>query len=749
LESLSYVDAVLWLAVRLADALTHAHERGIVHRDVKPANILLTDDGQPMLLDFNLAEDGKSHRHYAEVQVGGTARYIAPEQRTARERGTWPADERTDLYSFGLVLHELLTGQHPFQLSPGPVHESGRGGDEEWRRPVDVRRKNPAVSHGLEAIVRHCLEPDPARRYRTARELRADLQCQLDHLPLQHTPEPSLRERARKWMRRHPRLVSSAGVGAIAALLILGLVGASLLRIGRPAPQGSEQLAEGTRLKAVAAQRQLHDDLKKIEFLLGSDVPNAEREQREEGLALARQAVARHGVLESPHWQDTPLVTALTPEERQAVRDDMGELLLLLAGASAEPGRVDPALRLNDLAAGCYPAETIPRAIWQQRAELVRSAGRIDEAKQLLAKAEGVPAHAPRDRYLLLLTESQGRGRLSEILPLLTEASRHQKDSFSVWLILGNCYIAAGKRTEAVECYDMAGTLWPESHWPSLCRGLAFLEQGNDRRAIAAFDEVIRLRPETSLAYYNRALAKSHVGDLAGAEADVTALLDRPNPPLRGYFLRASIRSKRRDREGARRDQQDGLRAEARDERDLTARGLVKQPRDPKGALADYNSALELDPRYLAALQNKANVLGEILGRTEEALATLDTLIAFHPDEVPAIAGRGVLNGRLGRREAAHADAREALRRDTKPYNIYQVAGIYALTSRRNPHDRQEALRLLESALSQGVGLDLIDRDRDLDAIRDTPEFQRLVGEMRARRAKTVERATTQAGRPR
>ena len=94
---------------------------------------------------------------------------------------------------------------------------------------------------------------------------------------------------------------------------------------------------------------------------------------------------------------------------------------------------------------------------------------------------------------------------------------------------------------------------------------------------------------------------------------------------------------------------------------------------------------------------------------------------------MPARAGRGVLHARLGRREAAHADARETLRRDSKPFTIYQVAGIYALTSRQEPADRREAFRLLESALNRGFGLDLIDKDRDLDAIRDQPEFRQLV----------------------
>ena len=172
---------------------------------------------------------------------------------------------------------------------------------------------------------------------------------------------------------------------------------------------------------------------------------------------------------------------------------------------------------------------------------------------------------------------------------------------------------------------------------------MAYLELGNDRRAATAFDEVIRLRPETMPAYYNRAVAKYHLGDLVGARADLTHLLSDPKPPLRGYLLRARVRAKQGDREGARRDQEDGLRSEPRDERDFTARGLARQPRDPRAALADYESALKLSPRYLTALQNKASVLGEVLGRTEEAVATLDRLLGFYPDYVPARRRQGCI----------------------------------------------------------------------------------------------------------
>ena len=183
------------------------------------------------------------------------------------------------------------------------------------------------------------------------------------------------------------------------------------------------------------------------------------------------------------------------------------------------------------------------------------------------------------------------------------------------------------------------------------------------------------------------------------------------------------------------------MRDEPLDECDLTAPDLSAGAAIRKGT-ADYELALKRNPRCIAALQNKANVLAEDLGRTEDAVAALDALLALRPTHVPAIAGRGVLHARLGHRERALADARDALPRDKKPFNTYQVAGIFALTSRQKPDDRRQALSLLEAALNQGFGLDLLDKDRDLDPIRDQPEFRRIVDAARARRTNKAESPT-------
>src|SRR5262249_58789088 len=115
----SYIQAAAWVVARLAEGLQHAHDHGVLHRDIKPSNVLLGADGQPMLLDFNLAQDERNPR--VETSLGGTVAYMAPEHLQALVSRD-PAlarkvDQRSDLYSLGMLLFEMVAGQGPFQQS--------------------------------------------------------------------------------------------------------------------------------------------------------------------------------------------------------------------------------------------------------------------------------------------------------------------------------------------------------------------------------------------------------------------------------------------------------------------------------------------------------------------------------------------------------------------------------------------------------------------------------------------------------
>src|SRR5262249_46640596 len=127
LREATAVQAAVWIVARLAEGLDHAHSRGLLHRDLKPANILLAADGTPMLLDFNLPAESQPPSAEGEIgraMLGGTLPYMAPEHLDAFDpHGTTPADavdERADIYALGLILFELLAGEHPIPMPASP-----------------------------------------------------------------------------------------------------------------------------------------------------------------------------------------------------------------------------------------------------------------------------------------------------------------------------------------------------------------------------------------------------------------------------------------------------------------------------------------------------------------------------------------------------------------------------------------------------------------------------------------------------
>ena len=161
---------VLRLAGQIADALEHAHRRGVVHRDLKPSNILLTKSGVKVL-DFGLAKRQPIGPLTLESRptlteegaVLGTPRYMAPEQIEGK-----PADERTDIFAFGLVLYELLTGKHAFEATSAA---SVMAGILE-REPTPISTLMPTTPPALEQVVLTCLAKDPAERWQSVRELK-------------------------------------------------------------------------------------------------------------------------------------------------------------------------------------------------------------------------------------------------------------------------------------------------------------------------------------------------------------------------------------------------------------------------------------------------------------------------------------------------------------------------------------------------------------------------------------------------
>jgi serine/threonine protein kinase len=200
------------VVAKLAGAVAHAHSRGVVHRDIKPQNVLIGADNEPRLTDFGLAKVGRAdHKLSVTGQVLGTPAYMAPEQAAGKinEVGT-----AADVYALGAVLYDLCTGRPPFQGDSIAVTLQ-KVLTEEPDRP---RALNPAVPRDVETICLKCLEKDPAKRYATAQELADDLLRWLRNEPIAARPAGAL-ERATKWVKRN-KVAALAGAAVTAALLV-------------------------------------------------------------------------------------------------------------------------------------------------------------------------------------------------------------------------------------------------------------------------------------------------------------------------------------------------------------------------------------------------------------------------------------------------------------------------------------------------------------------------------------------------
>jgi serine/threonine protein kinase/tetratricopeptide (TPR) repeat protein len=538
----SYVQVICWIGVCLAEALHYAHEHGLLHLDLKPSNVLLAADGQPMLLDFHLAHEPLAAGAPAPAWLGGTPGRMAPEHEAAFtaacENRQVPAavDGRADVYGLGLLLGEAL----------------GRGTPDSHQRQV----RSP-VTPALARLMDRCLAADPAGRYPSAQALADDLRRHLADLPLRGVPDRHPVERWRKWRRRRPHALPLLGLllaGITAGSLLLAHAGRQVRKAEAALRQGEGLLQEQRCTEALDAFRhgiQLAEDLPfqtALTGLLREQIRRAERGQAAAELhQLAERLRPLYGADQLPEaqaraaeahcrqfWDKRELIldllkTESQPEAANQVRADLLDLAILWADLrvrQTDAGRAATAhreaLELLDAAETLFGPSCV---LCRERAGHARALGLTEQAQ---AAAQQEARLAPRTAwdYYALGRAYFRAGEFRRAAEQMERSLARQPQGLWANFCLGCCAGRLGEYEDAVAAFSVCVALAPQSAWCWCNRGLALLEAGRLDKALRDFDQALRLDPSLAAAALGRGTLHYRAQRYPEALADLRRALD-------------------------------------------------------------------------------------------------------------------------------------------------------------------------------------------------------------------------------
>lgn len=731
---------VIAVGRQLAGGLAAAHGQGVIHRDLKPANIQVTPAGSIKILDFGVARTPPSGPAATEETTtegsrdsvrGGTPVYMSPEQLLGHA-----VDERSDLYSLGMVLYEMAVGRRPY---------AERNSFElmlalSQAEPPSAHAAEPSVPVWLSAVIAKALARDPADRFESADAVARALDA--EQVPLRVGPR-----------RRFPARLAPVAVLllAVAAAALVGTpAGRRLLsaRSTMPTPvvlavlpvenPGGELVAEHI---AAGIESVVVTNLAALPGV--TVVPRAEvADKRRDDLAALQRDLHAGYVIDAK-------LTAVDPRLQMVVRlrrsdgvEDTWPVLVAGDQLGVERQLIErlvAALRQSDRFIHLPTSSAAALTRYSQAGALIDRAdvaGNLQRAVDLLKSAVaadpsfGIASAALADAYC---TQYQ-RTRDPALVPLATQAAndalRTDPDSGQVYYSLANLQNVTGRRDDAIRSLHRAIQLQPGNDGPHRLLGLILADRGDVAGGVAEVKNAIAIRPQSwtnhnALGFIQMSAAR--YPDAAAAFRRVTEL----QPALaRGYLMLGTALHKAGDTQQAIGNYEHAVRlgptATA-----YTNLGVIYYG---AGRLADavraFQAAVDLDSssavfrRNLGDAYLKAGETARARASWAQCVDLANHQLAINARDSATIALIALCEAKLGRRLEARSHGAEALALAPGDREVlYKNAVIAALL-----HDRPQALRRLREALDRGYQAQLAREDDDLTGLRTLEEFRRIVG---------------------